>query len=244
MNSYTSEMDYHEESKLLKLVYLFKTIYNYEASRKVYQYIDCIICPSSFMKKMLDSNPTLASKTVVLRNFIDKSSYQVNHKQEYVLYFGAYTEEKGLKTLLKVCGLLSDVQFVFAGAGEFEQEISKYKNERNVGYKSGSELEKIIGDALFSVCPSELNENCPFSVLESQSLQTPVVGSRVGGIPELIKDKENGRLFNAGDAEGLKSIIEELWNDRKETQKYQKNCASLVHDGINDYCERIIEYYA
>lgn len=93
------------------------------------------------------------------------------------------------------------------------------------------------------MCPSELNENCPFSVLESQDLHTPVVGSRIGGIPELIRDKENGRLFDAKDVAGLKTIVEELWNNVDEVKKYQNACATLEYDGIDEYCNKLLGYY-
>ncbi len=211
--------------------------------RGTYKYIDTIICPSEYMKKKLDTNPILSDKTLVLCNFIDKDNKKTEKKKDYVLYFGAFTEEKGVATLMKVCKMLPDIQFVFAGAGALEAQINTLQNVDNVGFKSGEELKNLIGEARFSICPSELNENCPFSVLESQELGTPVVGSNVGGIPELINDGVDGRLFEAKDSTSLRSIIEELWHDPETVEQYRKKCLSLQRYGIEEYYDNLIQVY-
>lgn len=54
---------------------------------------------------------------------------------------------------------------------------------------------------------------CPFTVMESEARGTPVVGAKVGGIPELIEDDINGRLFERKDSNGLAKIIKNLWNN-------------------------------
>ncbi len=211
--------------------------------RGTYKYIDTIICPSAFMKRMLDSDPLLATKTIAMHNFIDKVDNRIEEKKDYVLFFGSYTEGKGVLTLLKACKMLPDIPFVFAGAGELADRVNDLPNITNVGFKSGDELNRLIGEARFSICPSELNENCPFSVLESQDQGTPVIGSRVGGIPELIENYITGRLFDAKDAEGLKQIIEELWNDPNTANQYREKCMLLQRDGIEEYYGKLIQMY-
>ena len=49
--------------------------------------------------------------------------------------------------------------------------------------------------------------------MESEARGTPVVGAKVGGIPELIEDDINGRLFERKDSNGLAKIIKNLWNN-------------------------------
>lgn len=211
--------------------------------RGTYRHIDTIICPSEFMKRMLNSNTILSKKTVVLHNFIDKVENRIEDKKDYVLYFGSYTEGKGVITLLKVCELLPNIQFLFAGSGTLEDQVNMLQNIKNVGFKSGEELNRLIGEARFSICPSELNENCPFSVLESQDQGTPVVGSKVGGIPELISDGVDGRLFDSGDVNGLKAIIEDLWNNPEELTAYRNQCLKIKRDGIEEYSKKLISIY-
>lgn len=211
--------------------------------RGTYKYIDTIICPSEFMKRMLAANPMLSKKTIVLYNFIDKVDTKIENKKHYVLYFGSFTEGKGVATLLKVCEQLPNVEFVFAGTGPFVDKVNSLPNVKNAGFKSGAELNQLIGEALFSICPSELNENCPFSVLESQEQGTPVVGSRVGGIPELISDGKDGRIFDAGDVKSLKAIIEDLWNNPEILEEYRNQCLALKRDGIDEYYTKLMTIY-
>ena len=52
------------------------------------------------MKTKLDTNPVLAERTVVLHNFIDPAAQETVCKKDYVLYFGRYSQEKGIGTLL------------------------------------------------------------------------------------------------------------------------------------------------
>lgn len=68
-----------------------------------YKYIDSMICCSEFMKTKMDSNPLFASKTIALHNFIDKVEWKEAEKKDYVLYFGRFSEEKGIGTLIEVC---------------------------------------------------------------------------------------------------------------------------------------------
>ena len=83
------------------------------------------------------------------------------------LYFGRYSEEKGISNLVKAAKKLSNIPFVFAGKGELENEVNSADNIKNVGFKTGDELRNIIEKALFTVLPAEWSENCPFSVMDN-----------------------------------------------------------------------------
>jgi len=208
-----------------------------------YKYIDTIICCSKFMKRKLDTNPLFAKKTVALHNFIDKVEWQETEKKDYVLYFGRYSTEKGIGTLLKVCKALPEIQFFFAGTGPLEQKVNGIANIKNVGFQKGAVLEKLIREARFSICPSEWYENCPFSVMESQMYGTPVLGANIGGIPELISVGRTGELFESGDASDLKTKIQKLWGDKKLTDEYSNNCIDINFDTIDEYYKKLKRIY-
>ena len=208
-----------------------------------YKFIDQIICPSQFLKSKMDSSPVFADKTVVLRNFIEKAEKKETQKKDYVLYFGRFSEEKGINTLAKSVKMLPDIPFVFAGSGPLEHIVNSLPNVKNVGFKTGEELDLLIREARFSLCPSEVHENCPFSVMESEERGTPVIGARVGGVPELIDDGINGSLFNHKDSEGLAKKIKELWSDRETTDAYSKKCMELDRDGLPEYYTKIMKIY-
>ena len=164
-------------------------------------------------------------------------------QMDYALYFGRFSEEKGIGTLIKVCKELPDVQFVFAGTGPLEDTINGVSNIKNVEFQRGEALEKLIREARFSIYPSEWYENCPFSVMESQMYGTPVLGSEIGGIPELIQVGKTGELFESGNAEDLKRKVQKLWGDKKLCEQYSKNCKDISFDTIDEYYEKIMKVY-
>ena len=180
---------------------------------EVYRQIDTIICCSHFLKTKLDTNPILARKTVVMHNFVEPVEHKAVEKKDYVLYFGRYFEEKGVRTLVRAALLLPEIPFVFAGSGPLEPLLEGLHNVKNVGFQTGEELERLIREARFTVHPSECYENCPFSVLESQMYGTPVLGADIGGIPELIRTGVTGALFESRNLDSLIEKIRELWHN-------------------------------
>ena len=209
----------------------------------VYKNIDVMICCSEFLKTKMDCNPLFAGKTLALHNFVDKVERKETEKQDYVLYFGRFSREKGIDTLLKVCKALPDIPFVFAGTGPLEGEIAGVPNIKNVGFQRGQALENLIRQARFSVYPSQWYENCPFSVMESQLYGTPVLGADIGGIPELIEVGKTGELFESGNAAQLKEKIQTLWGNRELTDRYSENCAHLRFDDVAAYTEKLLKLY-
>ena len=106
-------------------------------------------------------------------------------------------------------------------------------------------LAKLIREARFVVVPSEWYENNPLSVIEPMMSGTPVIGSQIGGIPELIQEGITGYLFHNGDVEGLSMKIDKAFRlDAaqyiemcKATRKYAK--ANFSEDSYYDKLELI-----
>lgn len=209
----------------------------------VYKYIDAMVCCSEFMKTKMDGNPLFREKTIAMHNFIDRVNPENAEKKDYVLYFGRFSEEKGIDTLIKVCEQLPEISFIFAGSGPLEERINSVGNIQNVGFQTGKDLEKLIREARFSIYPSEWYENCPFSVMESQMYGTPVLGADIGGIPELIQEGKTGELFTSGDEASLKEKIQNLWNDKNRMKEYSGNCKEISFDTVEEYCEKLMRIY-
>lgn len=212
---------------------------------KPYKQIDTVICPSQFVEKKLKMNPQLTGRTVVLRNFISnvEKPDDVVGKKEYVVYFGRYSKEKGVETLVAACNELPEIQFVFAGKGELSEVVNSAENIHNMGFLAGEELYRLIAEARFSISASECPENCPFSVMESLKLGTPVIGAKIGGIPELIQDGETGILVESANKEELKDAIRRLWADKEENNRYIQNCGDVAYDNCEEYCKKLINIY-
>ena len=212
----------------------------YWNKRKIYKVFDKMICCSEFMKEKMDRNPIFKSKTVVMHNFIETVEKKESIKKEYVIYFGRFSAEKGIGTLIEAAKEMPEIQFVFAGTGPLENSLEGISNIKNVGFQKGQELEKLIREAKMSIYPSEWYENCPFSVMESQMYGTPVLGANIGGIPELIQVGKTGELFESGNKDELKNKIKQVIDNSKE---YSVNCQNVCFDTIDEYCEKLMMIY-
>lgn len=211
--------------------------------RKIYRYLDTIIVPSRFLARQLSANPLLREKIVVLPNFISREPRKHEKKEDYILYFGRYSKEKGIETLLKAIDALPQIPFVFAGDGPLKGEIGKRENILDRGFLSGLELQETIAKARFSVVPSECFENCPYSVLESLLLGTPVLGADIGGIPELISPGKTGELFESGNIDQLVQKIKALWQDPDRLLQYRETCKTATVLTPRQYCEILENQY-
>ncbi|MBO5128836.1 MAG: glycosyltransferase family 4 protein [Oscillospiraceae bacterium] len=210
---------------------------------RAYSYIDTIICPSGFLKTKLDIQKRFREKTVALHNFADAVPQIDVQKEDYVLEFGHLSRDKGTNTLLEAAKRMPQTRFIFAGYGAAEKAIAQVPNAEYVGFKSGNDLEMLIRKAAVSVYPSEWYENCPFSVIESQMYGTPVIGSRMGGIPELIEENKTGLLFEAGNVSDLEAKLRQLLLTPGLLEEYSANCKSKKFETPESYYEKLMGIY-
>lgn len=207
---------------------------------KAYSYVDVYLCCSNFLKGKLDTQDRFRGKTVVIHNFKNINCPKNVEKKGYILEFGHLSKDKGTDTLINCAKLMPDRQFVFAGFGESVEKMDGISNIEYVGFKTGEELTKIIAEAAISVCPSEMYENCPYSVIESVSYRTPVVGADIGGIPELIDVGKTGELFEAGNVDELVQSINRIMNN---LEYYTNQCSSAKFENETSYYTKLIELY-
>ncbi len=211
---------------------------------KAYSHIDTIICCSNFLKSKLDTQARFRDKTVALHNFIEAAPLPDVAKEDYVLEFGHLSRDKGTDTLLKVAQRMPETRFVFAGYGESVAHMEGIPNVEYVGFQTGAALRRLIACAAVSVCPSEQYENCPFSVLESLLLKVPVIGARIGGIPELIQEGTTGELFEAGNDRDLERALRQLLQNPEKLRLYTENCNNLPFETPETYCDKLMRFYA
>lgn len=217
----------------------------YYHGKNTYNLVDCYICPSQFMADTIIRAGIDKSRICVLHNFCEshKNLPAKNTKNKYVLYFGRLSVEKGVNTLIEACKELKDIHFIFAGTGELEDMCKGIKNIDAVGFKTGNELTELIRNAMFSITPSECYENCSMSIIESLSLGTPVIGSNIGGTPELIVPNETGIIFESGNGKDLKKAILSLYNNPEVTTAMSEKCIELSNNTIEFYTKKLLELY-
>src|SRR4030042_4706745 len=174
--------------------------------------INYFISPSLFLKNKFVEYGFAEKKILVLPNFYESSKIQLKRnifRNRYYLFLGRISAEKGIATLWKAARD-ANINLVIAGQGPLKEELEKSfasQKIKFVSYTSGKELISLRRNAWFVVVPSEVYENNPFSIIESFADRVPAIGSRIGGIPELIKENVTGFLFNYGNVQQLKELL-------------------------------------
>lgn len=194
--------------------------------------VRCFVTPSGFLAEKVAAWRVKVN-TVHIPLFLDVSAFSPEYEVgDYILYFGRLVKEKGLDILLAALGG-TDIKLKIVGDGP-EKERLKTKSEKLkvnaefVGHKIGEELHDLIRKSKFVVLPSVWYENYPVSLLEAGALGKAVVGTRLGGIPEIIRDGENGFLAEPNDANDLREKIQRLAGDRDLAERMGRRAREMV----------------
>lgn len=213
---------------------------------RIQECVDTFICPSRFMADTLLKGGFREEKIHILSNFVEKSKVQSPQyaKDDFYIYVGRISEVKGLRTLCRVAASLPHTLHI-VGSGEIEEELkqqySGYPQIKWQGQMNWESFRPLLEKARFMVLPAEWSENNPLSILESLSLGTPVLGSNIGGIPELITE-DNGETFEAGNSEDLRQSIERMWNRQDFDYSAISRTATTMY-ADEAYYEKLIQLY-
>ena len=134
---------------------------------------------------------------------------------KYVAFAGRISSEKGIDTLLSAAAQMPDIPFKVAGDGPALLEM-KGKAPRNVefvGRLDSDELNAFYARSRILAVPSVWFEQFPMVVLEAMARALPVIGSRIGGLPQIIEEGLTGSLFEPGNPEDLVRQVRRLWED-------------------------------
>ena len=180
-----------------------------------YEMVDTFIAPSRFMAESI-AHRIPQERVRLLYNGVDTNNVRGSGVDAgYALYLGRLSKEKGVATLLESHAATGGRwPLVVAGTGPLESALkAQYGLATFLGHVTGDRLKEVIDGAAVVVVPSEWYENCPMSVLEAMAYGKPVVGSRMGGIPELVVDGVTGLLFEAGDTYSLQAQLNRLMGE-------------------------------
>ncbi|MBN2440483.1 MAG: glycosyltransferase [Spirochaetales bacterium] len=219
---------------------------------KTYKYVRYFICPSRFLMKKVQEMG-LKGTFFHVPNYLDCGRIlpSVTWKERTIVYFGRLIKIKGLYTLLDAVKHIQHIHVNIIGDGPLKRDLldkikkESIKNISFLGYKHGEELQEEIRKAMFVILPSEVYENYPYSIQESFALGKPVIGSHIGGIPELCKEKETGLTFNPGNSKELRTKIEYLLADPAKITEMGRNARSFI-ENINDpgaYYQTLLAIY-
>ena len=218
----------------------------------IYDKIDVYISPSRFLKNKVEEMG-LAGEVVCLPNCVDTASFvpSFQWEEKSMVYVGRLSHEKGVGTLIDAAKG-SGIKLKIIGDGPIKSELEeKCRNEKisNVsflGYRTGGALFDEIKKAMFLVIPSEWYENNPRTVIEAFALGKPVIGARIGGIPELVRDGETGLTYTSGDVNDLKEKLSLMIANEDKISEMGQRARAYVEQELNAdvHYEQLMDIYS
>ena len=203
--------------------------------------VDVIICLSkkweSFFRENFD-----VKKIVILENIIERNDNAIKavtpENKIVFLFLGSIGYRKGIFDLLEVINenkeYFSDkISLKIAGRGEVKK-LEDYLDTNKlhelvqfIGWITGEEKKKLLSGSDIYILPS-YNEGLPISILEAMSFRLPIISTIVGGIPEIVKEGENGFLITPGDKANMFSKIKWFIDNKKDIAKFGENSFETV----------------
>jgi len=184
--------------------------------------------------------------------FVNPEMYK---NREVILYCGRLIGLKGVSMLIKsmkdVIKRHGNALFLFAGRGNqsyFENLLRELgipgKNYEFLGHVDYNRLVEYYSISDVFVLPS-FHENLPTSLLEAMACEVPCIATDVGGVPEVIKDGENGIILNVGDAKGLADAINTVLSDYDGFVEMGKRGRDIVLDKFcwRENVKKIVKIY-
>jgi glycosyltransferase involved in cell wall biosynthesis len=220
--------------------------------RRQYDKVDLFVSPSQFLADMLYRAGFASERVTVIPNAVAQElATKTTRERPRFVFAGRLSEEKGLNVLLKAASLLrSDASIVICGDGPLREHVERVVTLEGLpvelkGFVPPSEARALIGTARALVLPSIWYENCPMSILEAAAKGTPTIGSRLGGVPELVVDRSTGLLVDRGDPVKLAEAIDELAEDAPFAQRLGEGALDLItqRHAPSDFLQRTLAAY-
>lgn len=217
----------------IKKLYHFKQSIIAEIDNKQLIYVS----PSKdYVYRLQTSQVTSSKKAFNIPNGVDTAIFkpaatEIVKKGKYILALAQSIEDynKGFDVLINALKLCNNLNFklLLLGKGNLSIDLP---NEQ-LGYVSDDvKLVEVYSLADLFVIPSR-EDNLPNTVLESLACGTPVIGSNIGGIPDMVRPDITGDLFEVGNSEELAQKIN-AWFERDDLDQISKNCREIA---VNEY---------
>lgn len=208
--------------------------------------------PTHFLANKLVEFGVPPAKLNVIPHPLDTRGLEPNYTPgTYAVFVGRIVPHKGYETLIRAAAGLS-LRVIIVGGGpqsgtdRLQQLIKTYHadNVEWVGAQDVSAVADYMRHSKFVIVPSEWYDNFPAVIREAFALGKPVIGARIGGIPELV-DTETGILFEPGNAGALRKAMIELWNDDARIEVLGKNARRRAETLLSPtlYLERLTTLY-
>ncbi|WP_418548050.1 glycosyltransferase family 4 protein [Ruminococcus bromii] len=192
---------------------------NYERMH-MYDKIDFYICPSDFYRRQFVESHITKNPIVHWVNFLPSGTqyHLCKDIDDYFLFFGRLSVEKGLMSLVKAYHKGNfENKLYLVGDGPLRKDLETYVKENNLtdkviftGFQSGGELKKYVEHAKCVILPSEWYENGPYSILEAIAVGKPAIVSNYGGLPEIVDDGITGFICEPNNPDSLCECLKKM----------------------------------
>ena len=230
---------------------------SFNRAHKSNRRIDRVIAPSRFMRSKLIEGGWPEDKVVFLQNFADDAILDraanagadaTDRENPYLLFFGRLSVEKGVDTLLRAFdaalpSLPQNMRLVVVGDGPDAADLKALASSLGcasriefAGYQTGGALQAYVERASLAIASSRWRENMPYSIVEALAAGTPVIGTNIGGIPELVDEGKTGFICEPGDVSSMADAISRgtsAFLDLSAYSMLQRNCRSYVMENCS-----------
>ncbi|HEY8387581.1 MAG TPA: glycosyltransferase [Parasegetibacter sp.] len=178
--------------------------------------IDVMIALSGFMKTRLSDSSLKfpANRIVVKPNFVYDSGSAIGNRENFFLFVGRLSNEKGIDVLLNCFRNLPEHNLIIACDGPEKVKVlnhtREYPNIRYVGVQTKDQVLNLMKKSQALIFSSICYEGLPLTIVEAFSTGTPVIASHLGAMGEMITHLYNGYHFPPGNAEELKEAVKKF----------------------------------
>jgi glycosyltransferase involved in cell wall biosynthesis len=214
--------------------------------------VDVFIAPSKYIQEAAKAD---VSPIVHIPNFIELRPFQ-NFQQNYnLLFVGRLEKVKGVDFLIqalpRIISAFPQTTLTIIGDGSHKAALvdlaKSYRLERYIhftGWVENKELDVYYQKASMVLVPSIFVEAFGIVILEAMSAGKPVIGTRVGGIPEIIEDGVNGYLVEPKNSEQIAEKVIHLFQEEEILQALGRNARKRAEEfSIEQHAEMLGHLY-
>jgi glycosyltransferase involved in cell wall biosynthesis len=216
------------------------------------KHVDLFIAPSKYIQTLaqVDVAPILH-----VPNFIELHKFHELNNNYNLLFVGRLEKVKGVEFLIQAMTLIRDVfpqvTLTIIGDGSYKSELLNLTKRlhlenriRLVGWVDHSEIDAYYEKASIVIIPSVWPENFPTVCNEAMSVGRPVIGTRIGGIPEIIDDGINGYLVEPKNPEQIAEKVIKLFAESTLLITMGRNARKKAEQfSIEKYAKKIGKIY-